>query len=629
MRRGNRDGSALVITMLVLVILTAAGLYAVGLSTSGIESVSVAEREQAAMNAAEAGLYYGIDRFPFPAGGRGIPLPNGASYDVTVSHTGTVPVPGYDMGWAQALFRVRAVGSPPNEARIRMAAEAEAAFGPVRSGTEPVDGDAASYRSAAIQVAPPSPFYYDVRDPSARGAFVRRHAQRKRILLAGQGSRMLRVVDAGSWSPGDSATVAESPAGSEGGGPAVADIRIHDGAGGDGDSPDTGWRTIVVAGIDGEEGGYSAFDITDPGFGGYPPPLWEVTKRQVPILGEGRSTPAIGKIRVPARRADAPGTTLDRWVILVGAENGILVLEAATGRILQLLSDPGMGKVAASPAIAVDREGYIERAYVGDLSGNLWRAVVGDEGRFDLGGRPFFSVTRGEVAHAIRGSCAIVPGERATPGLWIYFGTGDLESLSDGRSGGIFAVYDGTSGEGKGRERDRVPGERDLKDATRFFARIRDPEAVFPPLDGTASRGWYAILPMTGETILSAPRVFFSNLFLTTYRPGRKGSEEEGTGQVYGFGITPGKNLGDPALSGRTGSGPDMANDGNTALRVANVRGGGIPSSPVLSIGVGGTARLSVRSYDGKVSVFRVPAPLRMKSVRYWKNFQPQVLPED
>ncbi len=35
MRRGNRTGSALVVTMMILVILTAAGLYAVVLSTSG------------------------------------------------------------------------------------------------------------------------------------------------------------------------------------------------------------------------------------------------------------------------------------------------------------------------------------------------------------------------------------------------------------------------------------------------------------------------------------------------------------------------------------------------------------------------------------------------------------------
>ena len=629
MRRGNRTGSALVITMLILVILTAAGLYAVGLSTSGIESVSVAEREQEAMNAAEAGLFYGIDRFPFLARERGIRLPNGARYDVTVSHIGTVPVPGYDMGWAQALFRVRAVGSPPNEAGIRKTAEAEAAFGPVQSGTEPVDWNAAPYWNANIPVGPPSPFYYDSRDPSARSAFVQRHARRKRILLEGTGNRTLRVVDAGSWNPGDSTNGVEAPAGSEGGGLTVADIRMSDTAGRGGDSPDTGWRTIVVAGAGGEEGGYLAFDITDPGSSGIPVLLWEITKRQVPILGQSRSTPAIGKVRIPAGRADAPGTTIDRWVILVGAEKGILVLEAATGRILQLLSYPGMGEVAASPAIALDREGYIERAYVGDLSGNLWRAVVTDKGRFDLGGGPFFSVTRDEVAKAIHGKCAIVPSEGAYPGLWVFFGTGNLENLPDGGTGGIFALFDGTEHGGEGREQARGTTERDLADATRFFERIHDPAAVFPPLEGTTSRGWYAILPTKGEQSLSGPRVFFSNLFLTTYLPGREGSEEEGTRRVYGFGITPGKNLGNPALSDPVGSDPGMTTDRHTALRVRNAGVGANPSSPVISIRNGGDAHLSVRSNNGDLKVFQVPAPRRMKLVRYWKNVQSKIQAED
>jgi PilX N-terminal len=623
MSGGGRKGSALVVTMLILVILTAAGLYAVGLSTSGIESVSAAEQEQSAIYAAEAGLFYGIDRFPFLARERGIRLPNGAGYDVTVSHTGTVPIPGYDMGWAQALFRVRAVGTPPHTAKIRKTAEAEAAFGPVPSGTEPVERDDVPYGNAGLLVGPPSPYPFDSRDPSARDAFVQRHDRRKRILLAGTGNGTLRVADAGSSNPAAAGTAYSGPAEPEGEEPAVADIRMSHAAGRGGDSADSGWRTIAVAGAGGEEGGYFAFDITDPGSVGYPALLWEVTKRRVPILGRSRSTPAIGKVRIPAGRLGAPGATIDRWVILVGAEKGILVLEAETGRILQLLSLPGMGEVAASPAIAVDRDGYIDRAYVGDLSGNLWRVVAGATGRFDLGTGPFFSVTREDVAKAISGKCAVVPVEGTVPGLGIYFGTGDLETLPAGRPGGIFAVYDGMPDEGKGRQPDRTLTERDLADATRFFARIRDPEPVFPALGGTSFAGWFAILPIRGERILSGPRVFFSNLFLTTYRPVRTGSGEEGTAQVYGFGIAPGKNMGDGALFGPDGSGSETDPPGNPPVRVRTFGVVGIPSAPRISYGNGTGARLSVRSNAGSLEVFRVPAPRRMKSVRYWNTSKP------
>lgn len=629
MRGDNRKGSALVITMLFLVILTAAGLYAVGLSTSGIESASVADREREAMNAAEAGLYYGIDRLPFLVRERGIDLPNGARYDVTVTPAGTVPVPGYDMGWAQALFRVRSVGVPPKQARIRKTAEAEAAFGPVQSGTEPVVRDAAPYWSASVPVGSPSPYYFDPRDPSARDAFVQRHTGRKRVYLVGTADRSLRVLDVASWNPGGSGKMEESPT-ARGEAPlAVADIRTDKRTGSGGDAPDSGWRTIAVAAGGGVNGGYSAFDITDPESGGYPRLLWEITERQVPILGRGRSVPAIGKVLATAGRADAPGTTVERWVILVGAERGILVLEAATGRILQLISAPEMGEVAASPAIALDREGYIERTYVGDLSGNLWRASVDDSGRFDLGEKPFFSVTREEVAREIVGDCAIVPGEGAYPGLWVYFGTGNPEPRSDVRTGAIFAVHDGTFGNGEESAQRRVLGERDLTDATRFFARIQDPSAVFPALEGANSRGWYAILPSIGERVLSAPRVFYSNLFLASYRPGRNGPEEGGTGWLYGFGITPGKNLGNPALSDPVGSGGGGEKQVSPPFRVRRVGTGGVLASPVFRVGSGEAAHLTVRSRDGEVKRFRIPAPPRRKSVRYWMNARTKTRAED
>lgn len=126
-------GSALVVTMLLLVIMTALGLYMVGISTSGIEMASLGEADKAAMNAAEAGAFYGIDRLPFLAAERGISLPNGAAYDVSVSPVGAEPVPGSDTGWARAVFNVRSTGR--SGAGAERTIDAGAAFGPVPSGT--------------------------------------------------------------------------------------------------------------------------------------------------------------------------------------------------------------------------------------------------------------------------------------------------------------------------------------------------------------------------------------------------------------------------------------------------------------------------------------------------------------
>lgn len=131
----NERGSALVITMLLLVVLTALALYMVGLSASGIEMASEGEADKAAMNAAEAGAYYGIDRLPLLASEVAVALPNGATYDVSAAPSGTETMPGFDTDWTRAVFRVRSTGRAPSGAGPARTVEAGAEVGPVPSGT--------------------------------------------------------------------------------------------------------------------------------------------------------------------------------------------------------------------------------------------------------------------------------------------------------------------------------------------------------------------------------------------------------------------------------------------------------------------------------------------------------------
>ena len=668
------------ITMLLLVILTVLGIYAVGLSTSGLESVSGEERERAARNAAEAGAWYGLDRLPLPLAERGSLLPNGARYDVTVSPTGTEPLPGYDSGWMRATFHIRSTGIAPRANKIRRVTEAEAAFGPVPSGTGYFRGKlpAPLSRSAPVLVGPPSSAYLDSRDPSARNAFAGRHARRKPVHLLYADDGTLRAHDAGFSDP-DGKTPgyatgtgepiwtflpgflkeeraapggeAESlPAAAEG--PlAVADIRLAAVSGPAMTARETGWRTVAVAAAGPRGRAVFALDITDPASPGYPSLMWEVAKRQVPILGQALSAPVIGKVRAPAGRLDAPGETVDRWVVLLGAGKAIrrgrpdrveppasetlvsrtdpgdegraiLVLEASTGKVLQILTHPAMGEVVASPAVAPDLEGYIERVYLGDLSGNLWRATVGESGDFDLGGGPFFSVAGEHAARAIHGRCAVAQGEGEYPGLWVFFGTGDVEDPPDGSPGGIYAVYDDAP---SGRVRGALGmtlTERDLADATRFFARIGEREPPFP-IPGGKYRGWHAALPGNGETLFSAPKVFFSNLYFTTYEPASGNRKEGGTVRVYGFGMAPGKNPGFPALPGLDRARPGVPERYVPTARVRKVGTGGMPSGPEMTFHEPGRAHVHVGFSAGSDEAIEVPAPDKRKSILSWKNVQP------
>lgn len=135
MRIRGTEGSALVITMLLLVVLTALGIYVLGITSPGGGWETPEGANRAAWNAAEAGAYYGIDRLPLLAADRGIPLPNGSTYDVIAAPAGTEPTPGFDEGWMSVLFTVRSAGSSASSRAAVRTVEVGAAFGPVPSGT--------------------------------------------------------------------------------------------------------------------------------------------------------------------------------------------------------------------------------------------------------------------------------------------------------------------------------------------------------------------------------------------------------------------------------------------------------------------------------------------------------------
>ncbi len=69
-RISERTGSALVITMLLLVILTVIGIYAVAISTTEMDIALHSKVGTITRNIAESGAYVGIEELPttYPAG---------------------------------------------------------------------------------------------------------------------------------------------------------------------------------------------------------------------------------------------------------------------------------------------------------------------------------------------------------------------------------------------------------------------------------------------------------------------------------------------------------------------------------------------------------------------------------
>jgi hypothetical protein len=133
----NERGSALVITLMLLLILTAIGIYAIRISTTEIDVTLQSKVGVGTLNAAEAGAYYAIDQVPvvLTTAFSGA-LPNQTSYSVTSALTGGMTLrPGYGSNLRFADFGVSSLGIAPPQFVARRNVLAVVIYGPVPVGT--------------------------------------------------------------------------------------------------------------------------------------------------------------------------------------------------------------------------------------------------------------------------------------------------------------------------------------------------------------------------------------------------------------------------------------------------------------------------------------------------------------
>jgi len=131
---GN-EGSALVLALIMLVILTALGLYAVSITVSEIGMATALRQGEVMRGAAEAGAYTGIDTLPAMTVVNNATLSNGATFDIYPTAGGQEPMPGFDSNWARAVFNVRSTGRPQAPYNGQRVIDAGVAYGPVPAGT--------------------------------------------------------------------------------------------------------------------------------------------------------------------------------------------------------------------------------------------------------------------------------------------------------------------------------------------------------------------------------------------------------------------------------------------------------------------------------------------------------------
>ena len=444
------------------------------------------------------------------------------------------------------------------------------------------------FHSTPVLIQPPSLLSND----SSYTAFKTASAARPTVLLAGANDGMLHAFLASNgseqWSfiPPDllNNLVNMTPAIGPhefyaDGNPTAGDVKI-------GATPT--WKTVVVFGE--RRGGnyYYGLDVTDTTNPQY---MWSFTDSKI---AETWSQPAIGKIKM------SDGS--DKFVAIFGggydtASNNqlgkaLFVIDVANGAKLWEYYNPGsvtddrqymnFSLAAAPAAVDLNNDGYIDRVYIGDVGGQLWKfdfstaatitgGVISNWNPTQVGKRMFaaaISQANPPVAGEYYPTQAIyVPPTLARDqvnNLWIFFGTGDRNHPNNTSSNRFYGIKDTT---------EQSDGTVNMANGSTWT------EASLTNLtsgSGTITQGWYLTLN-NNEKVLAPANVFNYVVYFTTYTPVATVSCTSGGGnaQVYSVNMT----TGDAALDLNTGT---ALAPGQAALAMAKIIGTGIPSQPII-----------------------------------------------
>ncbi|MDA8125330.1 MAG: PilC/PilY family type IV pilus protein [Deltaproteobacteria bacterium] len=357
--------------------------------------------------------------------------------------------------------------------------------------------------------------------------------------------------------------------------------------------------------------GYYGFDVTSTLSPVY---KWRFnfTAAQAPYMGAPWSKAMIGRVKIGAN---------EKWVAFVGggvyatgaadSGKGLFVIDLRNGDVLWSYTKATTGSnldnpMPAAPAIAdTDNDGFVDRVYIGDIGGNMWRfklcGVGADStcGTSDWTGGRLFEANSSSGIRPIYTLASVAKDFGGN--LWVYWGTGDkTDPTAPNAQEKIFAVKDtdGTT-------------TRTISDLENITSADKYSDSSKYPY------GYYINLTGKGEKMLSDPTVFGGVLYLTTFTPASSSNacEQGGTASLYGLNAT-------------TGAGTLTTATSTTPTRTLSL-GTGIASSPVISLGPGGSGApsLYVTTSGGGLTGAQTkrvdmnpPGMINRTNLLYWKD---------
>ena len=317
-----------------------------------------------------------------------------------------------------------------------------------------------------------------------------------------------------------------------------------------------------------------AIDVTDPT---KPTIMWKKTPAELPALGQTWSEPKAFKVKArtnpvvmfgagydPGEDKTPPDTaTMGQGVYVLEAESGTVV------KLFQTAEDAGGSIKTSIPSdVAVidhDFDTFADRAYVGDLQGNVWRMDIDDpsESNWKMYKLAELGTTR---KFFFRPDVVI----SKTYDL-VLIGSGDREKpLVDDSLDRFYMLKDdkpGKSGSG--------------------LTLVKESMLVAGNTDSSAASGWFIDM-RKGEKVINAPLSIGGVTFFSTNRPTPDPSScQPNLGEARAYAVD---FLTGGAGTDRNGDGTKGTEDVSTVLK-----SGGLPPSPV-----GGVVQLD----DGKLVDF-------------------------
>ncbi|SHG20182.1 PilC beta-propeller domain-containing protein [Microbulbifer donghaiensis] len=321
------------------------------------------------------------------------------------------------------------------------------------------------------------------------------------------------------------------------------------------------WNTVLIGGLRGGGKGYFALNVTDPSEftnaenNADDIVLWEFDgATNATDLGLGFSEAKIAQLNN------------GKWAAIFG--NGYNSGNGMAGLFIIYIEDgvdgswdPGDWKFISTNSgssdtpnglstprlVDLNGDGKVDRAYAGDLHGNMWAFDLCDaqndgscssfdtDWSVDYSGNPLFSVGNGEANNAITAAPLVARNTSVQggvlPNVLVMFGTGQYLNqgdLWDAAGGAFYVVWD--KGNSALDTDDLVERALDTADGTRRIS-----ESTSGQIDWSTKYGWYMPLDDgavsgAGERVVTSPALRNNTLFFNTIIPNAAPCASSGSG---------------------------------------------------------------------------------------------------